>query len=685
MSKDSRIQPARPVLISSDCKQETGEEHAKVIQTVIDGINALKDKTGVRVVSLATDGESRRGSALALLTFEKELPPDSPIYEHLHKLKFLDLHVGADDITPDKDYKHIFKRFRNSLLRQRGTVVNGIRITPDIIRDHLRENGASADHIRSIMNPEDKQDVKLAYDLLQAVWSLPRTCQSQNPSFIAAREALWTLGKLFYHTVFPFLCIDLSLSEQIEHLSTAAHLAMTLYKQDGTNFMANNLYTDLQIFIKNAIFCAAKAKVDDPNGKFYIILLGTDRLEELFGILRTMVGNDSNLDTLQLSRRLASTTEISNIFARYPQWDKGPRRLKMPVISRDSTELHDCSDHIKPGLWRGNVSLKDLSLLTSWNRGRQLVEKDCPFATTLLRELENTRNITTLAPLGELLVNIPLTVDDQEDERNAMEPPPVSSPTADLHTRVEVEDALAELDEPGGEVPASSKKRTDPRQVLIGNTYVRKSRALAQYSKYRVVANSTDRLRRVQAEKRYTGGIDQLDDIMENMPSSATLTGLTNDNMDILQLADPIASVLQCDSRLWLCIGEVNGLRVDGKAAASIELDVLHEKASQVSFQILGLRPATDSDDPDLKHDWRTYRMKERSFTVPGALISPLNPSLSTTHAEMPWYLLSSTVLVAVAAMLTEGRTPEQLRHVPKIARSKAFPYCEKAGEFVWI
>ena len=73
--------------------------------------------------------------------------------------------------------------------------------------------------------------------------------------------------------------------------------------------------------IKNILFCLAKAKVNNPNRKFWVILCGTDQLEELFGILRTMVGNDANLDILQLVSRLSGTTEVANILAKYPQWD----------------------------------------------------------------------------------------------------------------------------------------------------------------------------------------------------------------------------------------------------------------------------------------------------------------------------------------------------------------------------
>ena len=81
--------------------------------------------------------------------------------------------------------------------------------------------------------------------------------------------------------IFPYLCINLSISEQIEHLSAAAHLALILYKLGGKDFILMNLYIDLMIMIKNVVFCMAKAKIDNPDGEFWLILLGTDCLEEL--------------------------------------------------------------------------------------------------------------------------------------------------------------------------------------------------------------------------------------------------------------------------------------------------------------------------------------------------------------------------------------------------------------------
>jgi hypothetical protein len=163
--------------------------------------------------------------------------------------------------------------------------------------------------------------------MLKDIWTLPdsESSDGNGPGFKSAREALSILGKLLYHLVFPFLCVDLSLSEQLEHLSPAAHLTLALFKlATGKTFIPTNLYLDVMHMIKNNFFCVAKAKANDPDGSFWIILLRTDRLEELFGILRTMVGSDSNLNMLSLVLRLSGCTEVSNILAKYPHWDCAP-------------------------------------------------------------------------------------------------------------------------------------------------------------------------------------------------------------------------------------------------------------------------------------------------------------------------------------------------------------------------
>ncbi|KAJ7095020.1 hypothetical protein C8R44DRAFT_890147 [Mycena epipterygia] len=132
--------------------------------------------------------------------------PESNIYALLKDLPLMSFWVGADDLLPDKDPKHVFKRLRNR---------------------HLRKGGM--DHIHALFNPEDKQDVKLAFDFLKDIWSLPLLFDETRPGVVSTREALHTSGTLFYHLIFPYICVDLTLSKQLEHTS----LPLCLEDQSG--------------------------------------------------------------------------------------------------------------------------------------------------------------------------------------------------------------------------------------------------------------------------------------------------------------------------------------------------------------------------------------------------------------------------------------------------------------------
>ncbi|KAF8056026.1 hypothetical protein FPV67DRAFT_686987 [Lyophyllum atratum] len=707
LSKDTRLYAARPILISGDCKRETGQEHATLIRTILEAVDSKKSSTHLRVVSVASDGETRRGTAFVHLTFKQKLPTTSNIYPLLSPLRFMDFYVGDDDLTCDKDWKHVFKRFRNLLLRDRGVVINGMRITPSIIRAHLQSSGLTSVHINSVFNPEDKQDVKLAFDMLKDIWSLPPAHDDLRPGFSNARQALRTLGKLLHHVLFPYLCVDLSLSEQLEHLSAAAHLLLVLYRKSGKDFIPTLLYTDLMIMIKNAFFCVAKAKVDDPEGSFWLILLGTDRLEELFGILRTMIGNDANLDMYQLVCRLSGTTEVSNILSKYPHWDRAPRRLKLPAITRDSQELPDKSDHIKPASWRGNVAVKNVTLITCWRRGRRMVEDEYTFAKEELLYLEANSAIDILSPTGALIIDLPLAPDDNEDEDETIVPtnshPPASDSDGLVIRTTDIDDAVADDNAVTGDVTAdpedldahldaavptassSSPGPTTPAPqvrsfenfVIIGGKKLSKSRALALRSKYSKTTSSTDRLKRVQEVERYGPRFTTGQDVSQY---DSAFGG------PCLLLQEPIASLIRCEKKLFLCLGEVNDIKVDGQSFEHVGLDILVEDTVRISYQVIGLVPATSADDASLDHDWRSCLMnRERTFSVPGRLIQPINPAVSAHIGNKIFYLFKSGVLVALAASLFEQLALKHVKAIPTVSASRELPYREASGEACFV
>ncbi|PPR05743.1 hypothetical protein CVT26_008496 [Gymnopilus dilepis] len=687
LCNNHRIYPARPIMISGDCKKESGEEHVAVIQTALDAISNQSDFINIRIVSIASDGEKRRGKALAKLTFKNLLSSESNIYGMLSCLKFMDLHVGEDDLTADKDCKHIIKRLRNFVIRRSGFLIGKERITPSLLRVQIESGGASSAHIRASFNPKDRQDVPLAFNTLKDIWSLPKVPLAGNynvsPGFQSIRTALWVFGRFLYHLLFPYLCVYLSLSEQLEHLSAAAHLALALFRQGGKHTLPTQLYSDVMIMVKNIYFCVAKAKADNPTDSFWITLLGTDRLEELFGILRTMVGSDANVDVLQLAERLGGTTEVSNIFAKHPEWDRAPRPLKMPTLTRSSDDVPGQSDHLKPASWKGDVQLDKVTLQTCWRRGRHLIEDELPTYGEILSELENEAGVSILSPRGQLLINVPRDDDDFEDDFSqdldssvALTPTSGSNEAAEL--RVEIEDTLRlELDEV--EQENSSPEAQANRFITFQGQKMTKVKALGLYSRYRKVPTSTDRLRRVQGVGRHVGPDTAASDIdISDLSGSGT----------VLMVSDPIASLLRCEGRIWLSIGLVNGITNDGKSVQFLNMDLLRESKISISYQLLGLRPSTSDDDASMAHDWRTYSTAERTFAVPGCVVQPINPEISNPNSlgTPIFFLLESRMLNAMSASLYEGLAKSNRKLIPKFGdRTSEYPYRERLGKACFL
>jgi len=184
-------------------------------------------------------------------------------------------------------------------------------------------------------------------------------------------------------------------------------------------------------------------------------------------------------------------------------------------------------------------------------------------------------------------------------------------------------------------------------------------------------------LRRVQDVKRYVkdknfdthfGGPDP------NSPADET---------EVVVISDPIATLLYSDKCFWICIGEVNDIKIDGDSVAFVPVNMLDEDTVTISYQMLGLRPATSHDDPDQNHDWRTYTTQEHSFMVSGRLIQVMNPTLSVTHTDIPFFLFQSSILVALTASIFRSLTISHLKSVPKIAPNQEYPYREVSGESI--
>ncbi|KAH9023760.1 hypothetical protein EDB85DRAFT_2075266 [Lactarius pseudohatsudake] len=373
LSDDRHTWGSRPFVIAGTCKREGCDRHAQLISTVIEACNAEGSMIGCPLFSIASDRESRRGSALTKLTHIRPLDPGSELHVLLGNLRLMNLLVGNNDITADKDPKHVMKRCRNFCIRKSGIMINGFVITPALLCFHLQANKVPPHRISYLLNPTDQQDVPLCYTFMKEIWTLPPPAPTDKPGFVAARDALLILGSLFRHLVLSFVQVSLSPHEQLVHLSAAAHLATYLFTAKGARnkAMPSLTFKDLILLVKNVYFCVTKAKVYTPDGNFYLVLNGTDRLESTFGVVRSMVGNDANADILTLGYRLSHAVECLNILSEHPTWDRGPRHLHLHGIEDGNGDILSKSDHITPASWEGNVNVRNVSLVTAWNLGRR--------------------------------------------------------------------------------------------------------------------------------------------------------------------------------------------------------------------------------------------------------------------------------------------------------------------------
>jgi hypothetical protein len=477
---------AWPILFSGTCKKEKSKEHAQLIKTILNACNKQKTRGNAthRTICIASDGEAKHGDALVILMMTSKLSVDSLIYAQLCLLEFLNLLVGPDDITADKDPKHIIKQQQNIFMHKRGIEVLGFCITPPILRLHLKSNSTSSHRMHSLLNPNDKQDVLLAYSLLKEIWLLPPPLENCSPPFAQAWHTLNLYGEFARNLVLPYVGINLNLDEQLIHLSTAAHLMFHLYRHNsaGTSFMPVQSYTDIIIMTKNVYFCVAKMKVNNPDGKFYLISLGTDHLETFFGLICTAVGTDANVDKLQLRSHASGLTEVAVILAEHPEWDYGMHRLTLPVFSKEGGDFTSKADHINPQDWSGDISVTRVNLHSCWLLGRKKAAELIPNMESALGALSGSQYIDMLSPLGKLLVN-QCNESDPEDTLSPANPPPAEQwpqgssstlPSIPYAHEGDLEDALAD------EAPRNSVTS----EIVIRGEKTSKARALRNQMAY---------------------------------------------------------------------------------------------------------------------------------------------------------------------------------------------------------
>jgi hypothetical protein len=125
-------------------------------------------------------------------------------------------------------------------------------------------------------------------------------------------------------------------------------------------------------------------------------------LETVFGLLRSAIKPDPNVDLLQLANRGSGQCEVAVIMALYPEWDRVSRHLKLPAVHEAGQTLTSKFDHINPTSWKGNPEVRNVTPLTYWIQRWKLVEESCPTPERGSRNYPDVASIFSL-PAGSHL------------------------------------------------------------------------------------------------------------------------------------------------------------------------------------------------------------------------------------------------------------------------------------------
>ncbi|TDL20018.1 hypothetical protein BD410DRAFT_899810 [Rickenella mellea] len=684
---------ARPFVISGTCKREDVLSHAKLLSTASDELSSSLAQVNVRVYSWASDGDARRRRAMAIHTMSHELPESDPIFQLLSPLRLFNTRCGKNGLTCDMDTKHGWKRFRNKLSSNKGCIVNDIAVTVPVLKKHLMVCGMSDLTASLLLCPNDKQDVVLTIRLLNAISNLPVALSSDSPSTTAARRILRLLGRLYRHLLDAYLDVSCSLHDQLRHLSAAAHLVLALYAQNKGNFISVQLYYDTMTMIKNVYFCIAKTIIDNPDGSFWIILLGTDALEHTFGKVRTMVGNDVNVDQFQLGNRIHTAVECQKILHEHPDWLPTSRRLQVQRLDQHDDDISKKYDHISPKSWRGDVKVKGLSLQGCWLEGRRDAESELRDAliTPPFEGMDSGDGFDIFSPFGNgriVLIDGDIapeeaheTAEEQDiswpaetsgnggdTASNQLETPTIPCFQPDLEDRAAVEDAV-------------SKNVKHEAYIVVDASGILKHKATIArvISAPITVAESKDRLKRIREYSQYD----------ERQRQSPDLIGFSaEDDTGGVAVGDPVVTLVRCEKKMFLAIVQVVDIQLSNNSVGSLPFRLIHEPNVTFRTQIMRLTLKDTSHQPE-GADWEWTGKLEASNQfgakhLAGKWIELINPEIQLRQNGIdltkPTYCFKTSDLRSFAAVLYERLRDED--HLPVVEQSEEFPYRSASGHF---
>ncbi|KAH6904033.1 hypothetical protein BKA70DRAFT_1512940 [Coprinopsis sp. MPI-PUGE-AT-0042] len=714
---DDEVYFPSPVLVSGSCKAETGDDMAQWVYKLM---KAYKDSPSGEAIHgpislLDTDGASKFRSLRFLICHSLSLLDVNPqLFNDACKLLGLNTRCGPDGCLAGCDFRHILKRFATLLRSSTGIQIGTSQITPEHILSVLMGvKRMTREQALLLFSPNDKQNVPAAVTLLQTLLfdiDVEDNDLMATPTLLEKAKSVARIARILGYFLLPFIDVRMSLQEQLCSLSTYSHLLTGLYQQHGLGFMTGALFADSQAVVKSIFLTALRLQRIDPSLKYYILLDGTDRLEAMFGTVRTL-DHGRNVDIVQLSHKLSIATEINAILERYPHLDQGHKRLNLVDIRG--------VDHINPKSWKGDVRVSPelVDIERAWNDGANAANDE-------LEDLFGRRmdwaayfskpNVDHLRPEGTITyigtsvkdtdfkdaddVIAVKSIEKEDESGSESDTDSDESESEDDEINITPSASAAE----GGEISTAAidaveDNPSDHRQLnplppsKKASSYIVDD-AGKKVSKHTVVARLVAESSRKAVNREFRVRGDTVGSILKGKKREAEIAELLDDRQDHVGQGDPGAILVRVEQMVCLALVDILTFRKGGAKPdlQSIPYDDLSLSSMSVLVQLMSMTPAMHHTKlqwlwsgtylSHRAHPMHVTKRSKKDYTmrVPASGFYPLAPAIQQGADGKSTWVFEHSELVDAMKLLWKDLQPATN---DALSNLKSLPTIDYTGE----
>ena len=396
-------------------------------------------KTRGILSTLQPDGASTFVKIGHELFFRQEMKDTHPLYPILSKLDLFCMLTGVgpeyERMTIGCEQKHVFKRTRERIKSNTGFTMLNYKWEGWLIEELLIDCGYCKQSVQRMFAKgyADAMNVPEMVKLYEAISDLSKKdfneFQKRSAFVPTIEKELKFMGK-YCNLINEVLIEKKSLGNHLVDISCLMHINFVCYRKNGTKFLPGQNFTNQQRYHRSIFWSVATAMTEGVP-YYFLFLDSGDRLEELFGLLRTLSGGASGtgdgMDALQAAERINCVQEIAKIFALYPHLQKASKHLK---TTHDHQNPRSYLHNDKGEEHREYVDVTNIrNLRNKYMKGRRI-------ATEYLKEVGfepheydwdtiiNEKNVDMIRPNGTF---VGITLDDFEEDSGEMDSKDVSS------------------------------------------------------------------------------------------------------------------------------------------------------------------------------------------------------------------------------------------------------------------